>query len=719
MHIIPLIILTLAVIWFKPNLLLRPGVIDWAFDKYAADYFVQRPESLKIEIRTTDWLSKHILVDASSFCLKEPDACFDKLHLETELTVIGLPKIRIDEIGPIDIHNRHFKYAAKPETEPTPSPTPKEPRKPMVTFADDLEVKDVIIDFPKVEIRQEKETLRGSALIAKYQSDQLNLVAKAASDQGLKAKAEIRTHFSLTQANAFLARLHFEPGPAGKSVDGNLAGNLDWNTLHGDLGGRVEARDMVPWIRKLVVHDLQLTRKEKLRLRAGIDAMIEPDIQPGNAKSALPPASLRQSVVGRLEADENNGIIDYALQVDPVPQQGLVIETRAKGHYPYVAGEKSFFGLERFVLRLAVPDFQRLVKRFHRTSLAIPAPLNAMAGPMELVVGEVDKNLDGASLPIKMTTDLDSPQQAIITRTSGRVDFDSDTGALHINGGTHLKLVKVTLPDLELFEPVPVIKYDNRIVSHSDRVKARREQQEERQPRRGESRNTFSWKMTSDPGAVQIYHDILKPYAPIDVNWQVGEHPSGEISLKPFHIEVLKRRAKVVRMRFYQDPKDGGFNYEGRLIVKKTEYTIFIDVLQAGLKPKIQLTSSPPLAESDIISVLLFNQTAAQLDSDESSSVGSTQSAIANRALGLFSIMALSSTPVEAVNYNAGTGVYSARVKLADGLTASVGTDWERTQEVALRKRIGRNFVLSTILQTDSGDTGDTRKTLIEWFRRF
>jgi hypothetical protein len=720
MHLIPLLILALAVVWFKPGLVLTPGLVNTLFDKYGAEYFSKKPDGLKLEIHTTDVLSKHILIDASNFCLKEPDACFDRLHLETSLTVIGVPKIRVDDVGPIEVRNRYFHYAAKKEAEPTPSPSPKEPSQ-MVTIADDFMLKDVLIDFPKVEVRQEKDTLRASANIQKNQSDQLRLVAQAASDQGLRADARIQTHFSLTNSNPFSAILHYQQDPAGaKAVDGNLAGNLSWNTLHGDVAGRIEARGMVPWVKKLIVQNLKITRQEKLRLRADIEALVEPDVQPGNAKSALPPAVFRQMIRGRMEADETDGKIEYGVNVDPVPQQGLVIETRAKGHYPYGGPkDKSFFGLERFVFRFAIPEFQHIVQRFHRTSMAVPAPFNAMAGPMEFMVGDVDKNVDGASLPLKFTTDLNSPQQAIITRTAGKVDYEADTGAIHINGGTHLKLVKMTLPDLELFEPVPIIKYDNRIVNHDARVKARREQQEERQAKKGESRNTFNWKMTSDSGAVQIYHDILKPYAPIDVNWQVGTNPSGEVSLQPFIIEVLKRQAKVTKMRFYQNPGDGTFNYEGRLVVKKTEYTIFIDVKQVASKPVIQLTSSPPLAESDIVSVLLFNQTAAQLDSDQSSSVGSTQSAIANRALGLFSIMALSSTPVEAVNYNAGTGVYSARVKLADGLTASVGTDWDHTQEVALRKRIGGNFVLSTILQTSSDDTGDTRKTLIEWFRRF
>ena len=131
------------------------------------------------------------------------------------------------------------------------------------------------------------------------------------------------------------------------------------------------------------------------------------------------------------------------------------------------------------------------------------------------------------------------------------------------------------------------------------------------------------------------------------------------------------------------------------------------------------MSSDPPLAESDIISVLLFNQTASELDSSDTSSVASTQSAVANRALGIFTILTLSSTPIEAVNFNPATGIYSARVKLGNGLTATVGTDWDKSQEVALRKRLGRNFVLSTVFQTDQATNEQSTKTLIEWFKRY
>ncbi len=274
-----------------------------------------------------------------------------------------------------------------------------------------------------------------------------------------------------------------------------------------------------------------------------------------------------------------------------------------------------------------------------------------------------------------------------------------------------------------MLEPAPLVKNDPRLVKTQAQTKAVKKLEAAGEEKESESSIDLEWKVSTHPSGIKIYHPVLKPYAPLEVNWTIGNEAQGSIALNPFEIEYLNRTAKVDKMRFYQNAGDPKFHYEGKLSVQKTEYTIFIEIIQDGDKPRVVLTSDPPLEDSDIVSVLLFNQTAAELDSDQTNSVASTQSAVTNRALGLFSVLALSSTPVEAVNFNPTTGVYSARVKLANGLTATVGTDWDKTQEVALRKRLGKNFVLSAILETDidpiTNSSTETRETLIEWFRRF
>src|SRR5436190_1339531 len=83
----------------------------------------------------------------------------------------------------------------------------------------------------------------------------------------------------------------------------------------------------------------------------------------------------------------------------------------------------------------------RLVERFRRTSFAIPAPFSSLRGPIELLVGDVHRDLEGASVPLKFDTDLKAPEQAIVTATSGRLEYVPDTGALKVNGETHIKWI--------------------------------------------------------------------------------------------------------------------------------------------------------------------------------------------------------------------------------------------------------------------------------------
>lgn len=716
MHLIPLL---LFVLWMKPGLILTPKVVQKVFDQYASPYFSRQPGSLKLEIKSHGLLTKHFLVEATDFCLKEPEGCFKIAHAELTVKITGVPRIELREIGPIEVRNESLKIVSEEETKPKPKPSPSEPKQ-RVTLSKDLKIHPILIDFPDIRVHGEEEVIQAKMNLSNNGGEDFVLAAEANSNRALKAKLNAQTRFAYDRQNplklrATLDRVVDPP----QSIEGTVDGNINWQTLRGEISGEAKLRRMVPWIQTLVIRDLKAVRQDKLHVRAGIDAHIEPDLNPEQT-SVLPPAPLSQTLKGNFEADEKDGFVQYTIRFDPAKNQPIVIQAFAGGRYPFDPKGKSFFGVEKLSLRVAVPEFQRLVQSFKRTSFAIPAPFSTMKGPMEFLMGDVDKNLQGASVPLKFETNLNSAEQAIVTQTGGQIDFVPETGAVKINGETHIKQIKITMPDLKILEPIPLVTYDKRIVSRREKAREQREERDERESRtEEESRNEMSWKMTSDPGAIQIYHPILKPYAPITVNWEVGDHPRGEINLEPFVIDYLNRPAKVKRMRFYQDPKTGEFKYDGRLIVAKTDYTIFVDIFKIGEKTKVELTSSPPLSEEDIVSVLLFNDVTSSLDQDQSSSVGSTRSAIANRALGLFSILALSSTPVEAVNYNTATGVYSARVRLASGLTATVGTNWDQTQEVALRKRLGRNFVLSTVLQSPSDSSEDTQKTMLEWFRRF
>lgn len=113
-----------------------------------------------------------------------------------------------------------------------------------------------------------------------------------------------------------------------------------------------------------------------------------------------------------------------------------------------------------------------------------------------------------------------------------------------------------------------------------------------------------------------------------------------------------------------------------------------------------------------------FNDVKLSVGKIKISPLENTQSVMTKKSIGFFSFFILSSTPVEIVNYDSVTGQYSARVKLPSGFTGTVGSDWDKAQEVGIRRRLGGKRFISAGFGTDA--KGESRKeSMIEWFHRY
>ena len=152
--------------------------------------------------------------------------------------------------------------------------------------------------------------------------------------------------------------------------------------------------------------------------------------------------------------------------------------------------------------------------------------------------------------------------------------------------------------------------------------------------------------------------------------------------------------------------------------MERSGYAITANFSQVNKKAVVELTSQPPLSEEDIISLLLFNEISSELEPENQKAVTDTESAVSKRALGFFSIWILSSTPVESVNFDPSTQIYSAKVKLPGGLTAQVGSDWNRAHEFELRKRLSKRWAITTGLKTDEDDN-KSQESFLEWLYRY
>ena len=98
--------------------------------------------------------------------------------------------------------------------------------------------------------------------------------------------------------------------------------------------------------------------------------------------------------------------------------------------------------------------------------------------------------------------------------------------------------------------------------------------------------------------------------------------------------------------------------------------------------------------------------------------VGSFEAAISDRAIGLLGLWVFASTPIRSFSYNPLTKVYTATVKLAEGTTAAIGTDWEEAAQLEVRKRVTRRWVL-TASWAPSDSKEQLGKLVLQWEKRF
>lgn len=195
---------------------------------------------------------------------------------------------------------------------------------------------------------------------------------------------------------------------------------------------------------------------------------------------------------------------------------------------------------------------------------------------------------------------------------------------------------------------------------------------------------------------------------------------SGFLRLEPFDIVYLRRKVHVEKLLLDLDEMDKGvLPVDGRLKIQQAPYSIFVDIDGPANRPYVRLTSDPYLPESEIISVLLYGRTSDQLATADAETAGSVQAAVADRAIGLFGLWIFASTPIKNFSYNPVTKVYAATIELSGDLTAEIGTDWEETTQVEVRKRISRRWALTATWTPATPDEEDLTELVLQWEQRF
>ena len=775
-----IVAIAVTVVWFHPNLILKDSLIRKALTKQT---FLVFPDGLPTEISVTmknerTW-SQAITVSASPFCVEAPsfgiDACLRVLHLEATVR-LSRRGIGLERVGPIEVDLKNIRKLPVVAKAPEPEPT-KSGGWPELFLVPNLNLQPVhlVVDRGRIESKtragvKDDQAIRFAGELrlsdSDYEDEKFSFFANWKADLPFDPKhVSLKGEGTVSYDEVLTAALRLDAPHSGNVPGAKLSLDAEFSlkTLQGELVGKGELTQVIALLPKIEIQEFRLRRRETLDFSAKLsgDLAIGAPVSP--YRHAMPAPVFKTHIDAAAHgAQDKQGDWKLGLDIVPIKQYGSILSARLRASY----GKE--LKIEESKVDFRISEFHETVKGLSRTQWAVITPFNSLRGPVSLTIGDPDEKRGG--MPLRFESNLSSRVQKFVTHADGVIKLSPT----HVPDGVDVKFVldEVTLqaPAVNPVVPIPKVMGDSRIItpsmgigtadalSHEEMTtgaatssaitSARVAEREDRRALRGkgikppprkkkskvgdsptdgvkqatakEEKSAFPWALEIETGAepVRIIYELFKPAAPFRVKGKVSsEEPAKFVfDFDPMTIEFLKRRADV---DFLKVRLADALRVDGRLSIKRADCTIFATLHKDGDDTSFTLKSEPEFSEDEIVSMLLFNERASDLDDNSKRSVEDTQQALRRKSLGFFSFFVLASTPVESVAYDPTTKVYSARVRLPGGISATVGSDWDKTQSLDLMKRLGGKWILSVGTSTDNVTGQSKQESMIEWWNRY
>ncbi len=516
-----------------------------------------------------------------------------------------------------------------------------------------------------------------------------------------KIKGGLDSQLVMTQAQMALkgkTDLENVPGPVPeiKGLDWDFQVPLSDNQWFGTQPGRVTAVGPLSliFVKKDIRDVLETACKCKFPDR--LNARVEGSLWPGN-------------IMQRSEIEQP--VANVKVNLDPIQNsmmqmslngQFTVINRGGKLHYwPVVEGQAKFL------------DFQIVKAVLEANHILVPSPFDVLNGTIEVSSKTaVTPNENGViTIPAEVKVNLSSPSQKIVMNSTIQALIPPGRKSVEVYANLNIDDFIIELPPVDPIHGLPKLVTDSRLLGKpapivDDDFKVR-----------------FIYDVrTSKPGAIRLLSKLARPAIPVsvDVDRTRAGDTRGIVKSEPFELSYMHRTLFVDGLRLILDDREtADFAVDGRLRMEQSQYKVNIIVSGTIRSPLIKLTSEPELGRSDIISVILYDRTSDQLVAADRETVGVFDSAVADRAIGLLGLWVFASTPIRSFHYNPATKVYTATVQLAEGTTASLGTDWEEAAQVEVRKRVTKRWVLTASWKPGTEERSQTGKLVLQWEKRF
>jgi hypothetical protein len=522
-----------------------------------------------------------------------------------------------------------------------------------------------------------------------------------ASNARLKLKPELQVELKPDSAEVqLLGEVQGIPGPLARIQNLNAQATIPFEKAR--LWAKQASRFAISAPLELFFIDAKMRKPFEASCRCKIPETLKFEAQ-GSAwlSHLLSPTEKRETV------------LDANMSLESLENRLLLLHF--KSHLKMEKENTDLFYLPALEASAKIQSFQGLRQILDAKNILVPAPFDILDGPLALEINgpaRFDRK-NGFAFPAVFTTDLKSEGQAVQTITNGEVLLDPRFKSAQADVHLRITSLQLQLPPLDPVLGKPRLLPDSRIL---------------RKPRKTTQASAgFQFRLnleaeTETPGAIRLLSKYFDPYLPLTLQIRNNSknESSGFIRTEPFDVEYLRRRVRVQKFSLdLKSPEPGLFPVDGRLRIRQTHYTVFITVKGTVKKPNIILSSQPELPRSEIISVLLYDRTSDQLVSADAAAAGGVEAAMADRAIGLLGLWAFATTPIKSFSYNPATHQYSATVSLSDDVIAGVGTNWEQTTRLELRKRISRQWMVTADWTPATQEEDANSRLVLQWERRF
>jgi hypothetical protein len=762
-----------SILVFKPHWLINTRTVGWLAERSDLTGYEVRSKKLLARITSESWRYKSIMVSARDFQVRPvQDGSFSAggsfISVEAGVDLLGSP-VLLRRLGPMEAVDttvtvmtaadtqereptvswrtvlRHLRYVElKPVTVSNlivtlrPAIGPEQSLR--ITANTQFAEKDITVEA-KVQSLSPAQPFQSASATMKADTTYFEGPDRAAGAQfdvrikGMRSGGRIDFRSGADGSHRVRASINLPRELAGGDIALNAAGAVKGSDISLQLTGLFKPSHNI--LRQLTLDhcriDAVLFPTDGRDIIKASDCILDASFNKflkGRSRLIPAPEKLRFDIAGTVRADSHSrssvsGSIKARVRefVSPLYRLSGEADARFAGN-PASPGKIGLTLNSDFAVD--VDHFEKVVTYLQGTSLAIPAPFNSLQGHLSCSLrGSVSSKKGTAMLPLVCTTNLHDGIQTIETALEGKVTTELGSGKTNIDFDVTLDHVTIAAPEIEVTAKLPKLRPDPRFIDGLDPDGFFQDGEwidPQRTPpppsRETALQITYRVRVKTGRQPFRIATGLADGDVPLNFNLLlVGDQPiQGYVAAQPFTVTVVKKKigVQLARINFQADgmkPIDAEFTLE------KTNQKITVTVFGTVARPRYQITSDPPLSEADAVAGILYNTT--DLNAAQQTSVAETRAAMADGAIGLISMFFLASTPVESVGYNPHTGIFSANVRVREGVSLQVGSNFEGEKRIGIVKNLWGKWSFEAFALSGTTEEEGRGVAMFRWSNRY